>query len=483
MQHKTPILEALLEYRRQGTVRLHMPGHKGGPGADPILRHGLGGKALALDVTGVEGMDDLHQPGGIIREAQELASMAFGADHSFFLVNGTSAGVHAMILAACNPGDKLLVPRNVHKSILGGIILSGARPVFMQPVIHRELGIAMGLTPGEVESCLARHPDSRGVLVVNPTYYGSTSDLRAIAEVVHRRGLPLLVDEAHGPHFRFHPRLPTPALEAGADACAQGVHKILGGLTQSSIRHVKGTRIDVSRVKAALRTIQSTSASYLLLASLDAARRQMATRGRELLDRALELAEKARSGVNAIEGLYCFGEEMTGLPGIHELDLTKVTITVRGLGLTGYRVEGILRYAYNIQVELSDLYNVLCIIGPGNTADEVERLLGALAEISRSNPHREALSLPETEVLPPIPEQCLPPREAFFSPSTSVKLKKSAGRVCAEVVTCYPPGIPLLCPGELITREVIEHLGLVRRAGARLQGLEDPSLRTIRVLS
>ncbi len=483
-----PLVAALKSYARDGVVRFHMPGHKGGAGAPPLLLEALGTAVFRWDVTGVEGLDDLHEPAGVIRAAQELAARAFGADRTFFLVNGTSAGVQAMILAACRPGDEIIVPRNVHKSIMAGIILSGAQPVFLMPEVDRRLGIAMGVAPQRVEEALARHPQARAVMLINPTYYGVTTDLRAIAAAVHARGKPLLVDEAHGPHFRFHEALPEPALAAGADACAQGMHKILAGMTQASLLHVRGDRVDPARLKAALQVIHTTSASYILLASLDAARLQIATDGRALLDRALALAGAIRDEVNAIPGLYSFGAEVLGRPGAAGLDPTKVTVTVRDLGLSGQQVEMILRYRYGIQVELSDLYNVLLIVGFGNTEEDARRLVAALREIAADPaPHRtEAvgglLRRAEDLGMPPIPEPATIPREAFFAPSTPVPLEKAAGRIAAEIVTCYPPGIPIICPGERVTPEIVEYLVIMRAAGFRISGPRDPSLHTLQVL-
>ncbi len=289
-QRRTPLWDALAGYVRDGVTRFHMPGHKGGPGIHPMLKDALGEAVFAIDVTGVEGLDDLHEPGGVLREAQALAAQAFGADRSFFLVNGTSAGVQAMILSLCRPGDKLILSRNMHKSIMAGVILSGAHPVFVAPEVEARLGMALGPDPERVRTALGRHPDARGVLLVNPTYYGVAGRLAPIAETAHARGMALLVDEAHGPHFRFHPDLPEPALVCGADACAQGMHKILGGMTQASILHVRGRRLDVDRLEAVLRLLQSTSASYVLMASLDVARMQAATAGREMIGRALALA-------------------------------------------------------------------------------------------------------------------------------------------------------------------------------------------------
>ncbi|MEW6547183.1 MAG: aminotransferase class I/II-fold pyridoxal phosphate-dependent enzyme [Bacillota bacterium] len=494
----TPLVDALTEYARQGVIRFHMPGHRGGQGCPDVLRDWLG-EAMRLDATGVLGLDDLHQPGGVLQITQELAARCFGADHTFFLVNGTSAGVHAMILATCGPGDKIIVARNLHKSALAGLVLSGAHPIYVQPELDSELGISMGVEAHAVAAALETHPEARAVLVVSPTYYGVTSDLEALAALAHSYDVPLLVDEAHGPHFRFHPALPTPALEAGADAAAQGIHKILSGLTQASMLHLRGNRVDVTRMQYVLRILQSTSASYLLMASLDAARAQMAREGYRLWEKALHLAALLREGVAAIPGLATFGRERVGRPGVHDLDLTKVTVHVAGLGINGPEAEHILRYRYGIQAEMSDLYNLLFIVGYGNTREEVLYLLGALAALAREagachNPSSGSYSAPDSPTscgtpdtvrvppLPPVPPLQLLPREAFFRPSRPVSLEHARGMISAETVTCYPPGIPVLCPGELVTPEVLDYLLAIRSAGLRISGPADPDLRYLRVL-
>lgn len=488
-QLQTPLLDAVTAYRRQGVIRFHMPGHRGGPGADPRIAQVIGRDVFAMDVTGVLGLDDLHQPRGVIAQALELAAEAFGADRSFFLVNGTSSGVVAMILSACDPGDKLIVARNVHKSIVSGLILSGVTPVYVRPQVDAEFGIALGVTPQAVQEALDRHPDARGVLLVSPTYHGVVSDLPEIARIVHERGKVLLVDEAHGPHFSFHEALPLTALECGADACAQGAHKMLSAFTQASILHIRGDRIDAGRVQAVLRLLQSTSASYLLMSSIDTARMQMATTGRELLEQALELAERLRERLRGVPGLATFGADPAGRAGVFGLDPTKVTVSVRDLGIPGSKVEGWLREAGPIQAEMSDLFYVLFIVGYANSPDDVERLAETLSYLAN---HAEAYRTPESERLLEaagklaahafLPRVEVSPREAFFARHRSVPLERAAGAVAGEVVTCYPPGIPILCPGERVGEEVVDYLILVREAGLAVSGPRDPALRTLEVL-
>lgn len=484
-QTRAPLLDAVLNYAESEITRFHMPGHKGGRTADDRLMQALGPTTWAMDATGVLGLDDLHQPGGVIQEAQELAAAAFGADHTFFLVNGTSAGVQAMILTACGPGDKIIVGRNLHKSAQAGLVLSGARPVYIQPEVAPDLGISLGLAPDAVADAVRRHPDARAVLLVSPTYYGVASDLAGIARLAHQAGMLLLVDEAHGAHFRFHPALPRPAaLEAGADMAAHGIHKVLGALTQASMLHVKGDRVDLTRVRRVLQSLQSTSASYLLLASLDAARRDAALQGERLLSGPLEWARLLRRGVRSLAPLRTFGRELVGWPGCAGLDELKVNVDVTRLGLTGQQAEALLRRRWGIQAEMSDLSGVLFMLGPGSRRDDVQILLAALAELvqeaAAAGTGAEAPALPP---LPPLPPAEMTPREAFFRPSEAVPLEESEGRIAAELVTCYPPGIPLVGPGERVTAEVLAQLRLVAEGRLRVSGPADATLRSLRVLT
>lgn len=484
-QESAPIVEALKDY--MGVTRFHMPGHRGGIGADPIAISQLGMKAYQSDVTGVLGMDDLHEPHGCIREAEELAARAFGADQTFFSVGGTSGAVQAMVLATMNDGDTIIIPRNIHKSILAAIVLSGARPAFVKTSYDEYLGFAQGVGETSLRDCVVANPDAKAALLVNPTYYGTAVDLTKTASFLHDRGITLLVDEAHGPHFRFHRKMPKPALDCGADAVAQGAHKIIGALTQASFLHIKGDRIDRARLKAMFQFLSSTSPSYLLLASLDAARRHMALYGTDLVDYAINQANYLRYEVNQIPRLYSFGEERLGKPGAESLDPTKVTITVRELGITGYQAEKYLRFKHGIQVEMSDLYNVLVIVSYGNTANDVDKLLAGLRSlvdaVERGEVTPELMaaqkSIPD---LPPFPEMALTPRKAVTGRWERVSLAEARDRVSAEVVTCYPPGIPIVYPGEVITEETVAYLSVVRELAFGVSGPEDRTLKTLRVV-
>lgn len=479
-QDRAPICEALEAYA--GVTRFHMPGHRGGAGAEASIVTQLGPAAFDRDVTGVLGMDVLHEPHGCIREAEELAAKAFGADRTFFSVGGTTGAIHTMVLGTLNSGDTVIIPRNTHKSILGAVILSGTVPAFVKTHYDPYLGFAKGVDEKSLRECVEQNSGAKAALLVNPTYYGTSVDLAPIADYLHGKGIVLLVDEAHGPHFRFHPNLPATALDSGADAAAQGAHKTLGALTQASYLHVKGNRIDLNRLKAAFQYLTSTSPSYLLLASLDAARRQMAQHGADILEYAINLADYLRHEVNKIPGLSSFGQEVSRF-----FDPTKVTITVRELGITGYRAEKFLRERHGIQVEMSDLYNVLVIVSWGNTAADVEKLLGGLRSLTEAVERNEIskdLSSSRKTIpdLPPIPEMALSPRKAVESPWETARLRDAKGRVSAEVVTCYPPGIPILYPGEILTDDTIAYLEVMRELAFGISGPRDTSLETIRVV-
>ena len=364
-QYETPLFTGLVEHAKTNPVQFHIPGHKKGTGMDPEFREFIGENALSIDLINIAPMDDLHQPKGIIKQAQDLAAEAFGADHTFFSIQGTSGAIITMIMTVCQPKDKIIVPRNVHKSVMSAIILSGAIPIFINPEIDKNLGISHGITIDQVEKTLQEHPDAKGLLVINPTYFGIAADLKQIVDTAHSYNIPVLVDEAHGVHIHFHDELPLSAMQAGADMAATSVHKLGGSMTQSSILNIKEGLISVNRVQSILYAT-TTSTSYILLASLDAARRQLATKGREMLDKAIKLANYTRDAINEIPFLYCVGKEILGKKATFNYDPTKLIISIKGLGIMGYEVEKWLREHYNIEVELSDLYNILCLITPGD---------------------------------------------------------------------------------------------------------------------
>ena len=479
-----PLLDALEKYSKEKVVRFHMPGHKGD--IDPTARIArlFGSDIFRYDVTNIPEMDNLHQPKSVILEAERLAAQAFGADRTYFLINGSSCGLQALIMTVCNPGDRLLVPRNIHRSILGGIILGGVVPVYYLPCYNPEFGIPLGCSLQTIEQQLIRQ-SLKGVIVVNPTYHGITSDISELANVAHKYDVPLLVDEAHGPHLRFHEDLPLSALEQGADGVVHGTHKLLTSFTQASMVHTKGHLIDKNRLEAVLRIIQSTSTSYLLLASLDAARQNAAINGRAMISSALERSSYISRLVNSMYGLKTLGTEIIGNCGVHGIDLTKVTICFRQLGLSGYQVESILRDTYNIQVEMADLFNILLLITSGNTSGDMKKIAVALEQLTKMCLKIDKpTSLFNNDVLiyPEIPEMVLSPRDAFFSPVTFSSLDKAAGRISAEIITCYPPGVPIIGPGEKITQDIVDYIRVLKATGASFQGCNDPSLENILVV-
>jgi arginine/lysine/ornithine decarboxylase len=480
-QSETPLFDALMEYVNRDTIPFHVPGHKKGVGMDEEFKNFIGENPLKIDVTVFKLVDSLHHPTGPIKKAQQLAADAYGSDASFFSIHGTSGAIQAMIMSVVGSGDKIIIPRNVHKSVTAGIILSGSTPVYMQPELDKKVGIAHGVTPETVEKTLKENPDAKAVLIINPTYYGVATDIKKIADIVHSYDIPLIVDEAHGPHLGFNEKLPMSSIEAGADICAQSTHKIIGALTQCSLLHVNSKRIDVHRVQQVLNVLQTTSPSYILMASLDCARRQIALHGHELLDKAIGLANYAREEINKIPGFYCFGEEILGEPGVFSLDPTKMTITCRGLGITGYDLDMILSNKYHIQMEMSDLYNVLAVGSFGDTNESINALLKALREISKDY-YGKGNKRSDFIDIPAIPNMVKIPREAFNSEKVCVSLKESIGKISGEFLMAYPPGIPILCPGEIITGEIIDYVQKLKDTGLYVQGTEDPEVNFIKVV-
>jgi len=482
MDHNnTPLFNALRRHAEGDPVQFHIPGHKKGLGSDREFREFIGDNALSIDLINIAPLDDLHQPTGVIEEAQQLAADAFGADYTFFSVQGTSGAIMTMILTVCAPGDKIIVPRNIHKSIMSAIIFAGARPVFISPARDLNLGIDHGITTRAVRKALKRHPDAKAVLVINPTYYGLCANLKEIVDLVHSYNIPVLVDEAHGVLIHFHDKLPMSAMEAGADMAATSVHKLGGSMTQSSVLNVKKGRVNEQRVKTILSMLTTTSTSYILLASLDTSRRNLALNGYDLAERTIELAQYARKEINQIPGLYSFGSDILGDEATFDYDPTKVTIHIRHLGITGYDAENWLRDNFNIEIELSDMYNILCLVTPGDTSESVEKLLTALRKLSEQ--YFEGAEARELVVkIPEIPQLSLTPRDAFYGETEIIPFKESAGRIIAEFIYVYPPGIPILLPGEVISQENIDYIVDHVEVGLPVKGPEDRSIQFVKVI-
>lgn len=492
--HKTPLFDELRRHAQRRPVQFHIPGHKRGKGTDPEFRAFMGENPLAIDQINIAPLDDAHQPHGIIAEAQRLAAAAFGAERTFFSVQGTSTAIMTMVMATCGPGDKIIIPRNIHKSVMSGIILSGATPVYVVPELDNDTGFVGNVSVKTVEKALFEHPDAKALFMINPSYYGACADLRTIVQLAHARDVPVLVDEAHGAQFSFHPDLPLSAMEAGADAAAVSMHKTGGSLTQSSLLHVRGSRIDPRRVQMILNVLTTTSTSYLLLSSLDTARRHMQLHGRALLDRALKVADDVRREINAIDGLYCYGADGPGEQLAYAWDPTKICINVRQLGLSGIRVEEMLRNDYNIEVELSDLHNILCLITIADDGAGAAKLVDALQDIAAA--HRQTKQTMAKELAhsaemaqpaaftqrPAVHTPVLTPRDAFYAATEALPFEETPGRITAEFVTTYPPGIPTLVPGEVVTEADVESIRRYQALGYPVHGPEDATVRTVRVV-
>jgi arginine/lysine/ornithine decarboxylase len=466
-----PFLDALAAARERGMVSFSCPGHKGGQGAAADVRALLGEGVFGHDVwLNTADHDRLR------RVAESLAARVWGADRSFFLVNGSSSGNQAYLLAAVGPGDEVVVGRDLHKSLLVGLILTGARPVYVAPRVHPELGVGLGVAAADVAAALDRHPAAWLVTLVSPSHDGVTSDLEGIVAAAHARGVPVYVDEAWGPHLGFHPALPAGAMAAGADGAVTSTHKSLSSLSQTSLLNVRAGLVDPARVAATVRMTQTTSPLLPLLASLDACRRQLETDGERLLGRAVELAGDARRRLRMLPGLDVLGPDRLGLEA-GRFDPLKLVVDVSGLGLHGQQAERLLRDRFAIAPDASDQRAVVCMVTMGDTPDSVDQLVGAFAALCAQHPARPAGQAPAPAWrATSIPVQALSPREAFFAPSRAVPLRGAVGRVAAELVVPYPPGIPALAPGEVIGPEVVDHLLACRRAGVHICGPADPAL-------
>lgn len=476
---RAPLIEAMESYYALNMAPFHTPGHKHGQTVYPFMRTILTAKGLAMDVSLMNALDDLNDPEGCLLEAENMAAELYGSDDAYLAVNGTTGAIHTMILSAVQSGDKIIVPRTAHRSVIGGIILADARPVWVQPEVDDELGLAHGVTSASYMAAMAEHPDAKAVFIVNPTYYGACGDIAAIVRLAHAHDMTVLVDEAHGPHLVFSEELPMSAMEAGADMAAQSTHKLLGAMTQGSLLLRQGERVSRERVLQMLQLTQSTSPNYILMASIDAARAHMEEEGEELMTRTIRLARRLRDGVNAIDGLFSFGRERIGQCGIYDFDETKVTVTVSSLGVTGSQAEEVLRRK-GIESELCDYHNVLFLVTIGDTEESIDRLLTAIREMADELRGRYTLPALTADAIG-LPEVAVSPREALYAPKEAVDFTSAAGRIAAEVVTFYPPGIPVLCPGERISEEQIAYCKRRLAAGLFVSGAMDRSLKTVLV--
>lgn len=476
-QKKAPLYRALQEFRRQRVVPFDVPGHKRGRGNKELVDF-LGLQCVEIDVNSMKALDNLCHPVSVIKEAEELAADAFGAKHAFMMVGGTTSAVQSMVLTACKRGEKIIMPRNVHKSAINALILCGAIPVYIDPKVDTKLGIPLGMETADVKKAIEENPDAKAIMINNPSYYGICSDLKSIVDLAHKNNMLALVDEAHGTHLYFGEGLPLNAMAAGADMAAVSMHKSGGSLTQSSMLLI-GEGINEGYVSNIVNLTQTTSASYLLLGSLDISRRNLALKGKQSFAKVCELADYAREEINEIEGFYAFGAELINKSSVYDFDVTKLVINTRGIGLTGIEVYDLLREEYDIQMEFGDLSNVLAYISIGDRLQEIERLAGALNDIARlySKPTGDFFC---AEYVTPIVKAT--PQEAFYAETEKLPIDQTIGRICAESVMCYPPGIPILAPGEMITKDILDYINLAKEKGCSMQGPESEDISELYVL-
>ena len=532
-QTKMPIVETLQNLTQKSHAPFYAPGHKHGKAIPQPLTELLGTEVFPADLPELPELDNLFAPDGVIQEAQELAAETFGALHTRFLVNGSTTGIIAGILATCGNGEKIILPRNIHQSVISGLIISGAIPIFINPEYDFHWDIPLSITAESIGQTLAKHPDTKAVMIVNPTYHGVCGNIRAIAQQVHKYNIPLLVDEAHGAHFAFHSELPIPALVSGADLSVQSTHKTLGAMTQASMLHIGSNRIDLYRLQQALQILQSSSPSYLLLASLDAVRQQMALFGEELMSQTLELAKNARNRISQLWNysvfdlkgrekkkqeinFICLSEysdfldnevkkeiresgkifptpntqlltpnfpiENSSNSGFIALDKTRLTIKVSNIGFSGYEADEILHQELGVTCELPSFPNLTFIISPGNTLADINQLVAGLISLR----NRGSIKLPAdhgTKLDFKVTNFSIPvsPRDAFFAQKDCLPIAKSVGYISAELLCPYPPGIPVLIPGEIITEKHLQILQQVRANGSLMTGCSDPVFKTIKV--
>ncbi|MFQ6792542.1 MAG: aminotransferase class I/II-fold pyridoxal phosphate-dependent enzyme [Thomasclavelia sp.] len=476
-QSKMPIYEALQQIKRDRLVPFDVPGHKHGKG-NPELTEFLGQKCMGVDVNSMKPLDNLCHPVSVIKEAEELAADAFNAAHAFFMVGGTTSSVQSMIMASVKAGEKIIMPRNVHRSAINAMILTGAIPVYVNPEVDKRLGISLGMSVSQVEKAILDNPDAKAILINNPTYYGICSNIKAIVELAHRHNMLALVDEAHGTHFYFSDELPMSAMEAGADMASVSMHKSGGSLTQSSFL-LLGPNVNADYVRQVINLTQTTSGSYLLMVSLDMSRKNLALNGQKIFHKVRSLARYAREEINQIGDYYAYCRELINGDSVYDFDVTKLSIFTLDVGLAGIEVYDLLRDEYGIQIEFGDIGNVLAYISVGDSEANIERLVGALSEIRRRF-KKDRSGMLDHEYI--NPEVVISPQQAFYGDKESVALDDSIDRVCSEFVMCYPPGIPILAPGERITKEILDYIKYAKEKGCFMTGPEDMEINKLNVL-
>ena len=476
-QNSAPIYEALKEFNSKRVVPFDVPGHKRGRG-NPELTDFLGQKVMDIDVNSMKPLDNLNHPKSVIKEAEFLAAQAFRAHHAFFMVNGTTSSVQAMVFATVKRGDKIILPRNVHRSVLNALVLCGAYPIYINPEMNQRLGISLGMSLKSVKKAINENPDAKAIFVNNPTYYGICSDLKSIVSMAHEAGLFVLADEAHGTHLYFGEDLPQSAMAACCDMSAVSMHKSGGSLTQSSIL-LTNERVNPDYMRQVINLTSTTSASYLLLSSLDLSRKHMVLNGKEVMKRVVDLVQYAREEVNEIGDYWALGEDLIDGDAVFDFDQTKLTINTLNIGLAGIEVYDLLRDEYDIQMELGDIANILAYVSVGDRKSDLERLVSALVDIRRRY-KKDKTGMWMQEYI--NPELVVVPQDAFYGKKEAVDLLGSEGRVCTEFVMAYPPGIPILAPGERITMEIINYISYAKEKGCLITGTEDLEVKKLNVL-
>jgi lysine decarboxylase len=465
-----PLYKTLMDYVKNQIIPFHMPGHKQGRTFPEEYLVNL----AKIDLTEVPGLDNLHNPEGPILEAQKLAAKAFGARESFFLVNGTTSGIYAAMYAVLNPDDKVLIMRNSHKSVYNGLVLTGAVPVYINPEIDYEDGIPMGVDINKLEEYLKKDESIKAVVITYPNYYGFCSDITGISDIVHKYNKILIVDEAHGAHFPFSNNLPLSSLQAGSDIVVQSVHKTLSSFTQSSILHLNSDRVDTNRLKYSLSLFQSTSPSYLLMSSLDLARDYMEKEGKNRLEKAIIIADYARHEINTLGGVRCLGEEILGSFGIVDFDKTKLTVSVKNIGIKGTEAEKFLRENFNIQVEMADTFNILAMVTLADDKEKIDLLIKGIKGLA--NVKKDKKTAEEVAAYPDTPEMVLKPSETVRQKTKLISLEEAEGCVSADFIIPYPPGIPLICPGERIKKDMVKYINVLYNKGIKILGLKNNNL-------
>lgn len=476
-QDRIPLVEAMRNYYKDIKIPFDVPIHKRGQG-NRELEEFMSEGCTMFDFNSSDSLDNILSPHGVIRHAEKLMAEAFGAKEALFMVNGTSSAVQTMIIASCSPGDKIILPRNVHISVINALIIAGAIPIYVSPGFNERLGLALGVSIEDLICAIKENLDAKAILVNNPTYYGICSNLKKIVEIGHKHNMLVLVDEAHGTHNYFYEESPLTAMQAGADFSAISMHKTGGALTQSAVLLV-GNDIEYSDILLRANLLRTSSASYILMSSLDIARRNLVKKGFIRNQKMICMANYARERINTIEGFYSWGKELCDGKYVFDVDETKLCINVSGTGISGNEIYKELASKYHIQLEVADSNNVLALIGDSDTEEDIDNLITALKKIKKNQSNERCLRNTIYSVVPTI---CMIPRDAFFASKESIELKESVNKISGENVMCYPPGIPVVTMGELITRELIEYIEEVRENGCVMVGAKDPVFKKIQIV-